>query len=118
MKKLAAFIIILMVFASCEKEPVDLLIGGWKDLRSDLIRGFQEEGQYFWQVDYHTDPNSGTGYYNISEDILRIEVNNYWFDTIYIDYYIFTVGKNALELINTETQDTSKYERVKRYLVF
>ena len=118
MKKLATFIILLITFGACEKEPVDLLIGGWKDIHGDLTRSFQEDGLYLWHVHYMADPNSGTGFYSINGDTLRIEENNSWLDTTYVSFYIFSVGKNELELINIETEDISNYERVKTRWLF
>ncbi len=115
MKKLATFIIILMAFCSCEKESEELLIGGWKDIQSDVSIGFQEGGGYSWVTSYLADPNSGTGFYEVIGDTLRIEENLMWFDTILVTYYNFFVSKNELELINLQTEEVRNYKRIKRY---
>lgn len=122
MKKLATFIMLLMAFASCEKEPEDLLLGAWKHLQRDITIGFQEDGTYSWGVSYNADPNSGRGSYETKDNILKIKETPFWSsswsDSIRVTIYNFTVSKNALELINLETNDTSNYERVKRNRLF
>jgi hypothetical protein len=118
MKKLATSIILLIAFGSCEKEPEDLLIGGWKDLPSDFSIAFQEGGLYSWHTSYMADPNSGTGFYHVNGDTLLVEENLYGFDTTYVTLNIFSIGKNDLELRNIETQEVKNYERIKRHRLF
>jgi hypothetical protein len=115
MKKPKTLLFMLIALVSCEMEPEDLLIGTWQGLQSDVTIAFQEGGLYSWQIDYMSDPNSGTGFYEIAEDTLKIELNIFWSDSTLITLYYFSVSKKELELINIETQEIRNYERIKRH---
>jgi hypothetical protein len=118
MKNLITLSILLIAFSSCEKEPEDLLIGGWKDLQSDFSISFQEGGQYSWSTNYMADPNSGIGSYETDDDTLKIEEIPLWSDTLRVTIYLFTVSKNELELVNLDTQDVRTFEKIKIHRLF